>query len=177
MQQLPQHRAFTLSDFGLRFRRVAPSQDNDAPMTYSHQDDYYIIGLVESGMGCCIIDFNEITINQGDLFLIQPRQVHRFIGSKDAVGWILFADSSFVGCEAKRIFDKFRLFASSVRTDKRRMNELKQIAPILKDRINNITDELAKATVRKLAETYINIVAESVQEIGLQQVRYNHRHI
>lgn len=177
MQQLPQHRAFTLSDFGLRFRRVAPSQDNDAPMTYSHQDDYYIIGLVESGMGCCIIDFNEITINQSDLFLIQPRQVHRFIGSKDAVGWILFADSSFVGCEAKRIFDKFRLFASSVRTNKRRMNELKQIASILKDRINNITDELAKATVRKLAETYINIVAESVQEIGLQQVRYNHRHI
>ena len=177
MQQLPQHRAFTLSDFGLRFRRVAPSQDNDAPITYSHQDDYYIIGLVESGMGCCIIDFNKITINQGDLFLIQPRQVHRFIGSKDAVGWILFADSSFVGCEAKRIFDKFRLFASSVRTDKRRMNELKQIASILKDRINNITDELAKASVRKLAETYINIVAESVQEIGLQQVRYNHRHI
>ena len=55
--------------------------------------------------------------------------------------------------------------------------QLAEAEKILKDRINNITDELAKATVRKLAETYINIVAESIQEIGLQQVRYNHRHI
>ncbi len=31
MQQLPQHRAFTLSEFGIRFHKFTPSQDNDAP--------------------------------------------------------------------------------------------------------------------------------------------------
>lgn len=40
-----------------------------------------------------------------------------------------------------------------------------------------MTDVLAKVTVRRLAEAYINIVAESVREIGLKQVRYSHRHI
>lgn len=176
MQQLPQHRAFTLLDFGIHLRRVASQQDNDTPM-YSHQDDYYIIGLVEQGVGCCIIDFKEITISQGDLFLIQPRQVHRFINSRNAVGWILFVDNSFVGCEAKQIFDKFQLFASSVKANEQRINELKQMASILAVRTSNITDELTKNTVRKLTETYINIVAETVRETGLQQVKYCPRHI
>lgn len=176
MQHLPQHRAFAFSDFGIHFRRVAPLQDNDTPM-YSHQDDYYIIGLVEKGTGCCIIDFKEITISQGDLFLIQPKQVHRFVSAKDAIGWILFVDNSFVSCEAKQIFDRFLLFSSSVKVNERRMNELKQIAPILAAKISDITDELTKITVRRLAEAYINIVAESVRETGLQQVKHSHRHI
>ena len=177
MQQLPQHRAFALSDFGIRIRRVVSLQDDDAPVGYSHQDDYYIIGLVEKGVGRCIIDFKEITVSQGDLFLIQPRQIHRFVDSKGAAAWLLFADTGFVGCEAKRIFDEFRLLASSVKADERKMNELTQMALILAARINDMTDVLTKVTVRRLAEAYINIVAESVREIGLKQVRYSHRHI
>lgn len=176
MQQLPQHKAFTLSDFGIHLRRVAPLQEHEPPM-YSHQDDYYIIGLVEQGIGCCIIDFNEITISQGDLFIIQPKQVHRFVCSEDVVGWILFADNSFVGCEAKRIFDKFQLFASSVKVNGRRINELKQTVHILAAKISDITDELTKLTVRKIAEAYINIVAEAVRETGLKQVKHSPRHI
>lgn len=176
MQQLPQHSAFTLSEFGIYLRRVAPLQENDPPM-YSHQDDYYIIGLVEQGVGCCIIDFKEITISQGDLFIIQPRQVHRFVSSKDVVGWVLFVDNCFICCEAKQIFDKFQLFASSVKANERRINELNLIASILAYRINEITDKLIKETVWKLAEAYINIVAESVREIELRQVKHSHRHI
>ena len=178
MQQLPQHKAFMLSDFGIRLRRVTPSQDNDAPVMYAHQDDYYIIGLVEEGTGCGMIDFEEVTVSQGDLFLIQPRQVHRFVGSStDVAGWILFVESSFIGCEEKRIFDRFQLFASSVKTDERRMGELKQMASILANRMGGMTDELTKSTVRRLAEAYIGMVAECVRDVGLWQVRHNHRHV
>lgn len=177
MESLPQHRAYTFSEFGIRIRRIIPTQDNDAPITYAHQDDYYIIGLVEEGRGRCMIDFKDITVSQGDLFLIQPRQVHRFVDSERAKGWILFAESSFVGYKAKHISDRFQLFASSVKTDERRINELKHIASILTARIGDITDELKKDTIRKLAEAYINVVAESIQEIGLQQTKYSPRHI
>ena len=48
---------------------------------------------------------------------------------------------------------------------------------MLANRINNITDELTKTTVRRLAETYIGVVAESVKEIGLQQAKHSRRHI
>ena len=178
MQQLPQHKAYALSDLGIRLRRVVPLQGSDAPVTYSHQDDFYIIGLVEKGTGCGMIDFKKVTISQGDLFLIQPRQVHRFIGcSTDVAGWMLFADSSYVGGKEQLIFGQFQLFASSVKIDKRRMDEPKQMASLLADRMDCGTDELAKTIARKLAEAYIGMVAASVRDVGLRQIKHSHRHV
>lgn len=176
-QHFPQHKAFMLSDFGMRLRRVASPQGEDTAVAYTHQDDYYIFGLMEKGTGCGIIDFKEQHVSSGDVFLIQPGQVHRFISSEDAEGWFLMADSSFVGCAEKCIFDNFSLFASSFQIDKRRRNELSQIASFLAGRVNSITDELAKATARRLTETFIGIVAEAMQDINLQQMSHNRRHI
>ena len=165
------------SDFGIRLRRVTPSRGEAVPVSYSHQDDYYIIGLVEKGTGCGIIDFKECRFSEGDIYLIQPGQVHRFVSSEEVEGWMLFADSSFIGSMEKNIFDNFSLFASSVRIDKRRMDELKQIASILADRIDCIADELTKTTVRRLTEAFTGIVAEVVREIGLQQAKQNRRQV
>lgn len=165
------------SDFGIRLRRVTPSRGEAVPVSYSHQDDYYIIGLVEKGTGCGIIDFKECRFSEGDIYLIQPGQVHRFVSSEEVEGWMLFADSSFIGSVEKNIFDNFSLFASSVRIDKRRMDELKQIASILADRIDCIADELTKTTVRRLTEAFTGIVAEVVREIGLQQAKQNRRQV
>lgn len=67
MQQLPQHRAFTLSEFGIRLHKFTPSQDNDAPKAYTHQDDYYIIGVVEKGVGHCVIDFLKIFLGRREI--------------------------------------------------------------------------------------------------------------
>ncbi|MBP3641016.1 AraC family transcriptional regulator [Parabacteroides johnsonii] len=176
-QQLPQRQAYMLSDLGIRLRKIVSSQDGDTPVRYSHQDDYYIIGMVDKGTGHGFIDFKEIAISQGEIFLVQPRQVHRFIGSEDVECRMLLADNSYVGHEEKRIFDKFRLFGSSVKTDERRMGELKQLFAMLANRINHVTDEQTKATVRRLTETYIGIVAETIRETELQQARHSHRHI
>lgn len=176
-QHLPQHKAFMLSDFGMRLRRVASPQGEDTAVAYTHQDDYYIFGLMEKGTGCGIIDFKEQHIYQGDVLLIQPGQVHRFIRSEDAEGWFLMADSSFVGSAEKCIFDNFSLFASFLRIDERRRNELSQIASLLANRLDGITDELAKATARRLTETFIGIVAEAMQDINLQQTSHSRRHI
>lgn len=177
MQHLPQHKAFMLSDFGMRLRKVVSPQGEDEPVSYTHQDDYYIIGLLEKGKGMCLVDFEEHCFSNGDVFLIQPGQVHRFISSEDAEGWLLFFDGSFVGSEEKYIFDKFFLFASSFQIDERRRNELEQIATILAGRVDCITDKQTKATARRLTETFIGIVAEAMQDINLLQTKHSHRHV
>lgn len=102
---LPQHKALMLSDFGMRLRRVASPQGEDTAVAYTHQDDYYIFGLMEEGTGCGIIDFKEQHVSSGDVFLIQPGQVHHFISSENAEGWFLMADNSFVGSAEKCIFE------------------------------------------------------------------------
>lgn len=177
MNKLPLHKASQYSGCGMLLRRMESPQRGNTPVTYAHQDDYYIFGLVENGTGCCIIDFKEQHFSSGDIFLIQPGQVHRPIGSINAEGWLLFADSSLVGSVEKCIFDDFSLFASSLLIDERRQNELSQIASTLAYRMDCITDKLAKTTARRLAETFIGIVAEAVQDINLQQTKHSRRHI
>ena len=48
---------------------------------------------------------------------------------------------------------------------------------MLAGRTDSITDELTKATARRLTETFTGIVAEIVQNNMLQQVRHNRRHV
>lgn len=177
MDKLPQHTSSQFFDFGIRLHRINSSKNNHVPVTYSHQDDYYIFGLLEKGKGCCIIDFKEQRFSSGDVFLIQPGQVHRFISSDNAEGWLLMADSSFVGSAEKCIFDNFSLFASSFSVDRQRRGELAQIAFILAGRLDCITNLQTKATVRRMAETFVGIVAEAVQDINLQQTKHSRRHI
>lgn len=102
-----------LSDFGIRLKKMISSQDENAPMTYAHQDDYYVMGLVERGSGHGLIDFKEVCVSRGDMFVIQPGQVHRFISSNDIEGWLLFVDSGFIGHAEKRIFNGFLLSTTS----------------------------------------------------------------
>lgn len=177
MDKLPQHKSSQYTDFGVRLRRIKSPINGHAPVTYSHQDDYYIFGLVEEGTACGIIDFKEQHFSAGDLFLIQPGQVHRFVRSENEEGWLLMADSSFVGSAEKCIFDDFSLFASSFQADRQRRDELVQIASILAGRMDRMTDKPAKTTARRLTETFIGIVAEAVQEINLKQTKHSRRHI
>lgn len=177
MNKLPLHKATQFSDFGIRLRQMGFSQDMDTSVTDIHQNDYYIFGLVENGSGCGFIDFKEQHFSSGEVFLIQPGQAHRLVSAGNAEGWMLFADSCLLGSAEKCIFDDFSLFASSFVIDERRQNELAQIASILANRMNCITDKLAKVTARRLAETFIGIVAEAVQDINLKQTRHSRRHI
>lgn len=177
MPKLPQHKFSQFSDLGLYLHQINSPTNNHVPVTYAHQDDYYIFGLIVGGTGTGIIDFKEHHLSCGDVFIIQPGQVHRFISAKNADGWVLITDSSFVGSAEKCIFDNFSLFASSFQIDEQRRNELMQIASLLADRIDCITGKQAVATARRMAETFISIVAEVVSDINLQQMKYSHRHI
>lgn len=177
MSGLPQHKASECAGFGVRLRRISSTTAGPAPVTYAHQDDYYIFGLVESGSACGVIDFKVRQLAAGDVFLIQPGQVHRFVTSERPEGWLLIADSSFVGSAEKSVFDDFALFASSFRIDEVRRNELRQIALLLAGRVDDTADKLTKATARRLAETFVGIVAEAVQDINLQQADHSRRHM
>lgn len=177
MTYLPQHKASQYSDFGMRLRRINSPAPPHGPATYAHQDDYYIFGLVESGTGCGIIDFKEHSFLPGDMFVIQPGQVHRLVSSESPEGWLLLVDSSFVGNAEKCIFDNFALFASSFRIDPRRRTELLQIISLMASRTDRLADALVKATTRRLAEAFIGLVAEAVRDINLQHTKHSNRQL
>lgn len=78
MSRLPQHKSSLLAASGVRLRRINAAGNDHGPVTYAHHDDYYSFGLVESGTGSGIIDFKKQHFTAGDMFPIQPGQVHRF---------------------------------------------------------------------------------------------------
>lgn len=60
MAKLPQHKAVLLSDFGIRIRKMTAQHKDAKPVSYCHQDDYYVFGLVEVGKCRLMIDFKEL---------------------------------------------------------------------------------------------------------------------
>lgn len=126
---------------------------------------------------CGIIDFKELHLKEDDVFLVQPGQVHRFVSSQDVEGWLMMADSKFVGSEEKCAFDYFSLSASSFTIDERRKEELRQIAMLLEHRLNDGKGQNADAVVSRLAEAFIAVIAEAAQEQNTQQMVLSARQV
>ena len=170
MNKIPQHKASQYSECGVVLYHFSSQSINHTPVSYAHQDDYYIFGLLAKGMACGIIDFKELHLKEGDVFLVQPGQVHRFVSSQNVEGWLLMADGKFVGSEGKCVFDNFSLSASSFTIDERRKEELRQIARLLEHRLNDGNGQNADAVVSRLTEAFVAVIAEAAQEQNTQQM-------
>ena len=177
MNKLPQHKASQYSEYGVVLHRFNSHGISHAPVCYAHQDDYYVFGLLTQGNACGIIDFKELKLTAGDVFLIQPGQVHRFVSSENAEGWLLMADSKFVGAEEKCIFDNFSLSESSFQIDEKRKEELRQMAILLEHRVNESKEQQANAVVSHLVEAFITVIAEAAQEVNSLQTSLSARHV
>lgn len=177
MNRIPQHKASQYSELGVVLYHFSSSSMNHTPITYAHQDDYYVFGLLTKGKACGIIDFKELHLNEGDVFVVQPGQVHRFVSSENVEGWLMMADSRFVGNDEKCIFDNFSLVASSFRIDERIEAELKGIALLLERRLNHTKGQMADAVVSHLTEAFVSVIAEKAQDFNFQKIPLNIRKI
>lgn len=177
MLQIPLHKASVQLKSRIHIRKVPSLRHHEKPINYVHQDDYYIFGVVEKGFGRGIIDFKEYQFTQGDVFLIQPGQIHRFINSDHLEGWILFADSCYVNKTAAYIFSRFCLSHVSFQTEDKTLNELTQIATLLNQRIENNKGECTNTILINLTECFINIIADTLQTNESGQPVHSSRHI
>ncbi|KMQ65156.1 hypothetical protein ACM46_13325 [Chryseobacterium angstadtii] len=60
-----------------------------------HRTDFYIILVVTKGRSSHMIDFNEVTIAEGDVLFIIPGQVHAFRKGIDYDGWLIAFSKDF----------------------------------------------------------------------------------
>ena len=177
MNKIPQHKASQYSECGVVLHPFSSQGINHTPVIYAHQDDYYIFGLLTKGTACGIIDFKELHLKEGDVFLVQPGQVHRFVSSLNAEGGLMMADSKFVGNGEKCVFDNFSLSASSFAMDEERKEELRQIAILLECRLKERKGQNCDAVVPHLTEAFIAVIAEAAQEMNAQRTAWSPRHV
>lgn len=164
-----EHRSVQVSEYGLLLKKVVPGNRAHEPKRYTHRDDYYVFGLIERGNCEINIDFRPCRFEAGETFFIRPGQVHRFVDQTDLEACILMADSAFVSGNARYAFDRCALKRQSVRTDERRIGELRTLFDLLSMRIDDAADDAAKEIIRSLTAAAIGIIAESVEAgTGLQ---------
>lgn len=110
------------------------------------------------------------------MFIVQPGQVHRFVSFEDAEGWLMMADSKFVGDAEKCVFDSFALQASSFGIDECRVEELRAIALLLEHRFDHFQAKGSHTVIARLTEAFVAIVVEAAQGVDLQRTALSQRH-
>ena len=70
MNRIPQHKASQYSEYGVVLHRFSSLGSNHTPVSYAHQDDFYVFGLLTKGTACGIIDFKELHLKEGDVFFV-----------------------------------------------------------------------------------------------------------
>jgi AraC-like DNA-binding protein len=62
-----------------------------------HRDDHYIFILLETGDSRVMVDFQVQCLKAPVLFYLPPGRVHEYIGSNDASGWFMAANTLWIG--------------------------------------------------------------------------------
>lgn len=152
------------------FKWLASSRPDDHDVTLDHRDDYFIIGMVEKGNGRGFIDFKPINLTAGEMFVVQPGQVHRFVNTSNAEGWALIVDSRCVGMADKDALDRFALYASTLPIDGHRQTELRQLAAVIAGRCG----EQSPAVIA-LASAMVSIITEAMRCTDLYDPKHSKR--
>lgn len=96
-QTIPVHTLDELSPLGLEVRAVSMTADKPGENLGVHRDDHYIFILLETGESRIMIDFQVQCVKAPALLFVQPGQVHEYIGSSNASGWFMAADTLWIG--------------------------------------------------------------------------------
>jgi AraC family transcriptional activator of pobA len=78
-----------------------------------HKHDFYVCVLFTKGTGTHEIDFRKYKVKPGAVFFLKPGQMHNWILSKDADGFIFFHSRSFYDlCYNNREISDFSFYGS-----------------------------------------------------------------
>jgi len=85
--------------------KVLPFDKLTNAKDFPHRDDHYMFILQAKGTSSWIIDFKEWALNDHALCFIAPGQVHHYLRSQDADGWLLCVDSRLIPSEYTLLLD------------------------------------------------------------------------
>lgn len=172
--KLTQHRSVRLTEYGVAFRYISTSR---APKRYVHQDDYYLLGFIEHGECDLQVDFTQYHLQEGQLFVISPGQVHCFVSSKSIDGFLLSVDSCLIDQQTKIAFDKFSLLGHICSVAALEREELRQVAQLISNRISNTSKNPGKRVVHHLAQAFVAIITDAIEGCGVSPLSGRELHI
>lgn len=170
---IPLHLHKDVTETGIYLKIVTPENLGNHPIDYAHRDDYYIFGLIIRGMVCIDIDFDRQTVREGEIGLIRPGQIHRFIEGDNFEGLMLSVDRSLVSDQNKLIFEETSFSCKAVEISQNKAGELKILFSLIYDMVSRDED---LSIIINLVSAFVGITAGCFKKVNHQQSRYNSRH-
>lgn len=149
---------------GVCLRKYSPCMEYDTPIKYTHQDDYFTFGYIESGKCNISVDFNEYSLEKGNSFVMFPGQVHSFISSTDLSAYMLIIDSLFIDDSIKQTLARISLLKQPIRLDNLRYMELQTLFHLLSERMELLGSENSISVIKHISLSIICIISECIHQ-------------
>jgi AraC family transcriptional regulator, transcriptional activator of pobA len=124
---------------------------------YSHRDNYYTFIVGEKGLAEILIDFEKITIHEGDLLCILPEQVHHPLNYENATGWIVAVDAMHVKDMYKSILNRSLLLRNKTPINGPKVSDLTTLLLLIRKYINYENNAQNKLVISDLTSSFIGI--------------------
>jgi len=116
MNSIPVHKLQDRTDRGFLLKHFT-QEDIDykqSDFVGAHRDDHYMFFIMMRGSGSTIVDFEEKTVSENQLYYILPEQIHYRIKTNKAKGWFIAVDPSLVDPECRNVFESWLGFQEPV---------------------------------------------------------------
>ena len=170
---VPIHLHNELTETGIYLKIVTPGDIVAQPIDYAHRDDYYILGLITCGSVCLDVDFESQTISKGEIGVIRPGQIHRFLSCENFEGLMLLIESSMVSDQYKLIFEETAFTCKAIELQNVEFRELNVLYRLIYD-LTERDEELS--VIRNLVSAFVGLVACCFKRKNSQQNLYRRRY-
>ncbi|MBD5362123.1 MAG: helix-turn-helix domain-containing protein [Bacteroides sp.] len=168
-EEILQHTSSKLHDRGYICRIVNPDTVSPDRVSYTHRDDYFILGIILNGEIDCIIDFQKYTLPGNSLVLLSPGQVHQSIFERDLEALMLAFSPTLLDDKIRYQLEQSAIFHSPV-YEAGAIEDVTALMELL-SRQNNVS------AGRYLAQAVISILADKIIQQCSQASRESSRRI
>lgn len=172
-EAIPMHRHKDMAETGIYLKIVTSENLEIHPIEYAHRDDFYILGLITRGAVCIDIDFEMLTVSEGEIGLIRPGQIHRFLNCENFEGLMLFIERSIVSDQYKLIFEETSFSCKAIKASNIEFGELRVLYQLIYELTLRDGD---LSVIRNLVSAFVGIAAGCFKRVSSLQSSYNSRH-
>lgn len=148
LKKIPFSRMHTLSESGL-FIKHFDRYGKTTMRSYSHRDDYYIIVLITAGSVAVEIDFERKELNNGDILILSPGQVHSKPADEvwHADGWMIAFSPEILSEVEVRAIEEYAIAPRPFTPGENIVEDIVSLLAMLERNIDNhgISQSLAAA--------------------------------
>lgn len=174
MSTHPHHKSYEYIPRGVVIKRFYPTDNSIMEGALLHSDDYYIFGFLESGDCMMQVDFYEHSMTAKQCLVVLPGQLHRLRNNRNAKGFAIMIDCSFITEEQSKLLFAFARSENFFNPPLEIVSALEKFIPIISEVIST-SGELSNLFKLHIGQALVELFCCGLNSVEvIDKGRYNH---